>query len=133
MGNLIFPLIADSSKYFIYACDFSPRAVDFVKSNPLYDEEKVKAFTCDITKADLLNEIPEQSLDIITVITYNSSINLMTNVSLLLDDFRSLRHPSRELPACLGHVVQTSQARRSPAFPRLRSIRHGSAEIQARQ
>lgn len=69
VGNLIFPLIADSSKYFIYACDFSARAIEFVKANPLYDPKKVQAFTCDITKTDLLNEVPEGSLDIITVIT----------------------------------------------------------------
>lgn len=75
VGNLIFPLIADSSKYFIYACDFSPRAIEFVKANALYDPEKVRAFTCDITKPDLLNEIPEKTLDIITVITCNLYIS----------------------------------------------------------
>ncbi|KAG7266899.1 hypothetical protein CRUP_018255 [Coryphaenoides rupestris] len=32
VGNSIFPLLEDDRNIFIYACDFSPRAVDFVKA-----------------------------------------------------------------------------------------------------
>ena len=31
VGNFIFPLIQDDPSIFFYACDFSPRAVQFVK------------------------------------------------------------------------------------------------------
>lgn len=31
VGNCIFPLLEDDLNLFIYACDFSPRAVEFVK------------------------------------------------------------------------------------------------------
>lgn len=31
VGNTIFPLLEDNANLFIYACDFSPRAIDFVK------------------------------------------------------------------------------------------------------
>lgn len=76
VGNLIFPLIAEKmNDYFIYACDFSPRAIEFVKKNNLYDDSNMKAFTCDITNEDILNEIPEQSLDIITMIFVLSAIH----------------------------------------------------------
>jgi methyltransferase-like protein 6 len=76
VGNLIFPLIADKcNNYFIYACDFSPRAVEFVKGNELYDSAKMNAFTCDITKPDIFNEIPTGSLDIITMIFVLSAIH----------------------------------------------------------
>lgn len=76
VGNLIFPLIADKvNNYFIYACDFSPRAVEFVKSNELYDTSKMKAFTCDITTLDVFNEVPAGSLDIITMIFVLSAIH----------------------------------------------------------
>lgn len=76
VGNLIFPLIADKvNNYFIYACDFSPRAVDFVKNNELYDSSKMKAFTCDITTTDVFNEVPAGSLDIITMIFVLSAIH----------------------------------------------------------
>lgn len=55
VGNFIFPLIQEfpSDFWFAYACDFSPRAVQMVKDNPLYDQTKIKAFQCDITSNDL--------------------------------------------------------------------------------
>lgn len=31
VGNCIFPLLEDDLTLFVYACDFSPRAVEFVK------------------------------------------------------------------------------------------------------
>ena len=31
VGNFLFPLIEDDPNLFVYACDFSPRAVQFVK------------------------------------------------------------------------------------------------------
>ena len=49
VGNFIFPLIEEVGM-FIYACDFSPRAIEFVKKDPRYHEDRVKAFTCDITQ-----------------------------------------------------------------------------------
>jgi len=49
VGNLVFPLLEEQTseegcftngRFYFYACDFSPRAVDFVRSNPLYDRPK---------------------------------------------------------------------------------------------
>lgn len=31
VGNCLFPLLEDDRDVFVYACDFSPRAVDLVK------------------------------------------------------------------------------------------------------
>jgi len=31
VGNAIFPLLNETDNLFVYACDFSPRAVQFVK------------------------------------------------------------------------------------------------------
>lgn len=31
VGNCIFPLLEEDRNIFVYACDFSPRAVEFVK------------------------------------------------------------------------------------------------------
>lgn len=76
VGNLIFPLIAEkSNNYFIYACDFSPRAISFVQSNELYNPIKMRAFQCDITTENIFNEIAPGSLDIITMIFVLSAIH----------------------------------------------------------
>lgn len=76
VGNLIYPLIETRcNNYFIYACDFSPRAIDFVKSNELYDEEKMLAFECDITTHDIFKTIDLESLDIITMIFVLSAVH----------------------------------------------------------
>ena len=50
VGNFVFPLIEEEIGMFIYACDFSPRAVDLVKNDARYDETRIKAFTCDVTQ-----------------------------------------------------------------------------------
>jgi len=75
VGNFAFPLIEDDLNFFIYCCDFSPRAVQFVQSNPLYDEQRIKAFQCDITTGDLHCEIAEQSVDIVSMIFVLSAIH----------------------------------------------------------
>lgn len=76
VGNLIFPLVAEKrNNYFIYACDYAPTAVDLVMKNELYDENKMKAFTCDITTETVFDLIAPQSLDIITMIFVLSAIH----------------------------------------------------------
>uniref|UniRef100_A0A3B3SSI1 tRNA N(3)-cytidine methyltransferase n=1 Tax=Paramormyrops kingsleyae TaxID=1676925 RepID=A0A3B3SSI1_9TELE len=75
VGNCIFPLLEEERNIFVYACDFSPRAVDFVKKNPLYHEKCCKAFQCDLTKDDLAASIPEGSVDVATLIFVLSAIH----------------------------------------------------------
>lgn len=75
VGNLIYPLIEEGMNFFVYACDLSPRAVDFVKSNPLYDETKMKAFQCDITSEDVFSVVPLNTVDIVTLIFVLSAIH----------------------------------------------------------
>ena len=41
VGNLAFPLIEEKVPLYFYCCDFSPRAVQFVKNNPLYNEVRL--------------------------------------------------------------------------------------------
>ena len=77
VGNLIFPLLENpATNLYVYACDFSQRAVDFVKANEKYDPSRVTAFQCDITDGQqLLDNVPEESLDIITMIFVLSAIH----------------------------------------------------------
>lgn len=77
VGNLVYPLLQDTraANLFISACDFSERAVHFVKSNPNYDPKRMDAFQCDITDSDQLGHVKDQSLDIITMIFVLSAIH----------------------------------------------------------
>lgn len=75
VGNCIFPLLEEDLNIYMYACDFSPRAVEFVKQNPLYSPERCCAFQCDLTKDDLRENIPENSVDVITLIFVLSAIH----------------------------------------------------------
>jgi methyltransferase-like protein 6 len=75
VGNLIFPLLEDYPHIFVYACDLSPRAVEFVKLHPSYNENVIKAFQCDITTDEISNEIALESIDIATLIFVLSAIH----------------------------------------------------------
>lgn len=75
VGNCIFPLLQDDLNIFVYACDFSPRAVEFVKQNPLYCPERCCAFQCDLTKDDLRENVAEGSVDVVTLIFVLSAIH----------------------------------------------------------
>ncbi|KAF6734070.1 Methyltransferase-like protein 6 [Oryzias melastigma] len=75
VGNCLFPLLEDDLNIFVYACDFSPRAVEFVKQNPLYCPERCCAFQCDLTKEDLSDNVPEGSVDVVTLIFVLSAVH----------------------------------------------------------
>lgn len=78
VGNTIFPIIEHSDEntnLFIYGCDFSSTAIDIVKSNKLYSEDRCHAFVCDISQKCLELPIPEESLDLITMIFVLSALN----------------------------------------------------------
>ncbi|GFG31715.1 hypothetical protein Cfor_06275 [Coptotermes formosanus] len=75
VGNLIFPLIEEHPEMYFYACDLSPRAVEFVKSHPSYNENAVKVFQCDITTDEILQEVAFESVDIVTLIFVLSAIH----------------------------------------------------------
>ncbi|XP_050036618.1 tRNA N(3)-cytidine methyltransferase METTL6 [Dermacentor andersoni] len=74
VGNFVFPLIEERTSYYIYACDFSPRAVQFVKAHSLYDQRAIKAFQCDITKERLVDNVPREGVDVVTMIFVLSAI-----------------------------------------------------------
>ncbi|XP_070691851.1 tRNA N(3)-methylcytidine methyltransferase METTL6 [Pempheris klunzingeri] len=75
VGNCIFPLLEDDLNMFVYACDFSPRAVEFVKQNPLCCPDRCHAFQCDLTKDDLRENVLECSVDVVTLIFVLSAIH----------------------------------------------------------
>lgn len=75
VGNMVFPLVQEGfSNFYYYACDFSPRAVDFVKSNKLYDANRMKAFCADLTTDDLFENLEEGSVDLASLIFVLSAV-----------------------------------------------------------
>ncbi|RUS26050.1 S-adenosyl-L-methionine-dependent methyltransferase, partial [Jimgerdemannia flammicorona] len=74
VGNFIFPVLQINPNLFMYACDFSSRAIDFVKSNPQYDETRCKAFVCDLTADKLADIIEADSVDLVSAIFVLSAI-----------------------------------------------------------
>ncbi|KAK8747991.1 hypothetical protein OTU49_016260 [Cherax quadricarinatus] len=74
VGNFLYPLLEEGLNLFIYACDFSPRAVQFVKSHRHYDKSKIEVFQCDITKEDLSSKLSSE-VDIISAIFVLSAIH----------------------------------------------------------
>ncbi|XP_056618793.1 tRNA N(3)-methylcytidine methyltransferase METTL6 [Triplophysa dalaica] len=75
VGNCIFPLLEEDLNIFIYACDFSSRAVEFVKQNSLYSPKRCLAFQCDLTKDDLQTTIQAETVDVATLIFVLSAIH----------------------------------------------------------
>lgn len=47
---MLYPLLESNASLKVHCCDFSSRAVDMVKSHPLYDESRVNAFVFDLTQ-----------------------------------------------------------------------------------
>lgn len=78
-GSTVFPLLeADSLKHrggYVYCCDFSPKAVELVKTNHNYDASRCHAFVCDVSTENAEFPFPENSLDIILLIFVMSAIS----------------------------------------------------------
>ena len=90
VGNFAFPLLEEKLPFYFFCCDFSPRAVQFVKNNPLYDEKTIRAFHCDLTTDTLVSELGPDSVDIVTAIFVLSAIHpdkharVFTNLATVL-------------------------------------------------
>ncbi|KAH1212409.1 hypothetical protein AAZX31_14G097100 [Glycine max] len=92
-GNTIFPVIASNPDAFVYACDFSPRAIELVKTHEDFKESHVSAFVSDLTADDLCNEILPSSVDIVTMIFMLSAVS-PEKMPLVLQNIRKVIKPN---------------------------------------
>jgi len=92
VGNLIYPLLADGLNAMFHACDFSPRAIECLKSNPSYDPSVINAFTCDIVADELITKIPENSLDMVTAIFVLSAIHPDNHWTVVSNIYKLLKN-----------------------------------------
>ncbi|EPS68827.1 hypothetical protein M569_05940, partial [Genlisea aurea] len=92
-GNTTFPLLAAYPNLFVYACDFSPRAVNLVKMHKEFTEDRVHAFICDLTIDDLCLNIPASSVDIVTMIFVLSAVS-PDKMPMVLQNIRKVLKPN---------------------------------------
>ncbi|CAN8287882.1 unnamed protein product [Cochlearia groenlandica] len=92
-GNTVFPLIATYPHIFVYACDFSPRAVELVKAHDEYTETRVSAFACDLTGDGLDKHISPSSVDIVTMIFVLSAVS-PEKMPLVLQNIKKVLKPN---------------------------------------
>ncbi|XP_007888138.2 mRNA N(3)-methylcytidine methyltransferase METTL8 isoform X1 [Callorhinchus milii] len=76
-GNSVFPILAEMrhSDGFLYCCDFSPYAVDLVKSHPSYNAVHCNAFVHDVCDETDTYPFPDESIDVILLVFVLSSIH----------------------------------------------------------
>ncbi|XP_077392323.1 tRNA N(3)-cytidine methyltransferase METTL8, mitochondrial [Festucalex cinctus] len=75
VGNSVFPIINNIKENgaFLYCCDFSPHAIQLLKSHPDYDHSVCHTFVHNICEGSL--PFPPQSLDVILAVFVLSSIH----------------------------------------------------------
>ncbi|CAB4489409.1 methyltransferase-like protein 6-like protein [Rhizophagus irregularis] len=88
VGNFIFPVLESNPLLFIYACDFSKRAIEFVKNHFQYDEKRCNAFVCDLTEDNLPDFISSNdkvnivsSIFVLSAIPPEKHLNVIRNIS----------------------------------------------------
>lgn len=91
VGNFIYPLMEEKLNMFIYACDLSSKAIELLKTNPIYSEAQVKAFQTDITTTNIFDEIPKETLDIVTLIFVLSAVDPSNHLKIARTLFALLK------------------------------------------
>ena len=76
-GSTVFPLMNETRDLNIkvFACDYSTVAVDLVKNNSLYNQERCKAFVYDITSTEPVADVQEGTIDVISCLFVLSAIH----------------------------------------------------------
>ncbi|XP_021907622.1 LOW QUALITY PROTEIN: uncharacterized protein LOC110821949 [Carica papaya] len=92
-GNTIFPLFTTYPDIFVHACDFSPRAINLVKTHKDFVETRVNAFVSDLTIDDLSKQISPSSVDIISMIFVLSAVS-PEKMPLVLQNVRKVLKPN---------------------------------------
>ncbi|KAL5698646.1 hypothetical protein ACHQM5_029657 [Ranunculus cassubicifolius] len=92
-GNTVYPLLSTYPDMFIHACDFSPRAVELVKTHKDFKKDQVNAFVCDLTIDELSKDVSPHSVDIVTMIFVLSAVS-PEKMSLVVQNIRNVIKPN---------------------------------------
>lgn len=74
VGNFLFPLLNELPNLFIYACDFSSTAIELLRQNSNYDQQRIQSFVCDLTDEQDI-PIEENTVDFCSMIFVLSAIH----------------------------------------------------------
>jgi methyltransferase-like protein 6 len=74
VGNTLFPLLEETKNLKFFSFDFAPKAVDLLKTNPLFDPHRVHPFCCDVVTQDLPTEVTSMGVDFTLLIFVLSAI-----------------------------------------------------------
>ncbi|XP_040119700.1 tRNA N(3)-methylcytidine methyltransferase METTL6 isoform X2 [Oryx dammah] len=66
------------------------------EQNPLYDTERCKVFQCDLTKDDLLEHVPPESVDVVTLIFVLSAVH-PDKMHLVLQNIYKVLKPGKSV------------------------------------
>jgi len=91
VGNTFFPLKQEIPNMFVHACDFSERAVQFIKKNESFDESWCHPFTCDLTQDSLHSQVRASSVDIASLIFVLSAVHPDKFATVLRNIHQTLR------------------------------------------
>jgi len=58
VGNTLFPLLEENPDIYIYAVDFSPKAIELIQSSPKFDPKRCLPLVFDITESGIENHLP---------------------------------------------------------------------------
>ena len=69
-GNTVLPLLESHPTAFVYACDYSPRAVAMTERRAAAAgaAHRLHAFVCDLTRATLVPPVPPHGIDVATLV-----------------------------------------------------------------
>lgn len=124
VGNFCLPLRQESENLSaIYACDFSPKAIEILKGDSRYQREDISAFVADINQE--ITSIKEGSLDIITMIFVLSAIP-PENFKLVIGNLVKLLKPG-------GLILLRDYARKDAAQLRFSEDRRLADDLFVRQ
>ncbi|KAL6748965.1 S-adenosyl-L-methionine-dependent methyltransferase [Haematococcus lacustris] len=74
-GNTVFPLLELNPGLRVFCCDFSPKAIELVKSHPAYAASgRVSAFVADLTTTDLSAHVPRGCADFVSFVFVLSAV-----------------------------------------------------------
>ena len=76
-GNTAFPILKanENEELMVYACDFSRKAVELLRTNPLYDAEHMQASVWDVSCDDLPSGVHENSVDVVLLVFIFSALS----------------------------------------------------------